>query len=227
MHNPINRWPVKERPREKLIQHGATSLSSAELLAILISTGTVKRSALEIGKDILNSFGSLENIANASFNELVNIDGLGEAKALKLLAAFQISRNMQEEVAKKKFHYCKNPLDVANIFIPKIGHRKQEVFAVALLDSAGKYIKSEIITIGTLNSSLIHPREVFRPAIIGAAASIILVHNHPSGNLDPSKEDLNVTQQLVESGKLIEIPVQDHLIIAQNQYYSFREHGYI
>jgi DNA repair protein RadC len=134
---------------------------------------------------------------------------------------------MQEEVAKKKFTYCKNPLDVANIFIPKIGHRKQEVFAVALLDSAGKYIKSEIITIGTLNSSLIHPREVFRSAILGTAASIILVHNHPSGNLDPSKEDLKITQQLVDSGNLIDIPVQDHLIVARNQYYSFREHGYI
>ena len=223
----INEWPEDERPREKLIKVGAENLTSAELLAILISTGTHRFSAVDLGKELLNRFKTLENLANASPKELTEINGIGSAKAVTLQAAFQLSRNMQKELAERKLKYFKKPSDVADVFMPKLGHLEKEVFAVALLDSAGRYMQSEVITVGTLNASLVHPREIFKVAIRQSAASVILVHNHPSGKLDPSKEDLTVTQQLIESGKMLEIPVQDHLIVSGDKFLSLKEEGYI
>jgi DNA repair protein RadC len=224
---PINAWPEGERPREKLITSGPESLSAAELIAILLGTGTDKLNAVDLGKELLRSFGSLEHLASASVAELRNIRGIGAAKAIILKAAFQLSRNLDHELAHKELKYVREPSDVAKIFIPKLGHLKQEVFAIALLDSGGKYLHSENITVGTLNASLVHPREVYKSAIKHSAASVILVHNHPSGQLVPSSEDLRVTQQLVETGKILDIPVQDHLIIARNRFISLREEGYI
>ncbi len=224
---PITEWPENERPREKLSLFGPESLSPAELIAILISTGSGRLSALDLGKKLLHTFGSLENLASASITELLKINGIGTAKAITIKAAFQLSRNLDREIAQKKLQYVKEPSDVASIFIPELGHLKQEVFAIALLDSAGKYLLSEKITIGTLNASLVHPREVYKTAIKHSAASIILVHNHPSGQLSPSGEDLRITRQLVETGKILEIPVQDHIIIANKKYISLREMGYI
>ena len=202
-------------------------LTSSELLAILISTGTGKLSAVDLGRLLLQKFKTLENLANASLPELTKVKGIGPAKAITLLAAFQLARNRQKEIAEKQFVYFKQPGDVANIFIPEIGHFKQEVFAVALLDSSGKYMESKIITKGTLNTSLVHPREVFKVAIKQSAGSIILIHNHPSGDLNPSHQDLEITKQLVEAGKLMEIPVHDHLIIAGDKYLSMKEEGFI
>jgi DNA repair protein RadC len=228
MHRyPITSWPEGDRPREKLKSLGAENLSSSELLAILITTGTEKLSAVDVGKLLLKKFKTLENLSQASLTELMEIEGIGPAKAITLQAAFQLARNRQKEIAEKKFVYFKQPVDVAQIFIPRIGHLKQEIFAVALLDSSGKYIHSEMITRGTLNASLIHPREVFKVAIKHSAGSIILVHNHPSGDLKPSREDREVTRQIAEAGKLIDIPVHDHLIIAANTYLSMKEEGYI
>jgi DNA repair protein RadC len=227
MNTSITDWPEQDRPREKLMNLGAENLSSAELLAILIANGTRKLSALDLGKALIKKFRSLENLSQASIEELQMLEGIGPAKAITLLASFQLSRNMTREMAENQIKYFKSPDDVAAIFIPKLGHLKQEVFSIALLDSGGKYIYSRDITRGTINASLIHPREVFRVAIKEAAASIILVHNHPSGQLEPSKEDLSVTGQLVETGELVGIPVKDHLIIAGNKFISLREKGYI
>jgi len=206
---------------------GAASLSSAELIAILIGSGTGSISAIDLGKELLRRFATLENLSGASITELQKLKGIGCAKAVTLKAAFQLARNMQQEVARQKAKYVREPGDVANIFIPKIGHLKQEVFALALLDSAGRYINGEIITVGTLNASLVHPREVFRHAIAHSAASIILIHNHPSGQLIPSNDDLNVTTQLTETGRVLDIPVQDHIIVTNTKYISLREKGYI
>jgi DNA repair protein RadC len=224
---PINTWPIGERPREKLIAAGSKSLSSAELIAILIGSGSGQLNAVDLAKKLLNSFGSLENLAGASVAELRHFKGIGAAKAITLKAAFQLSKNLEQEIARKELTYVREPSDVARLFIPKLGHLKQEVFAIALLDSAGKYLHSENITVGTLNASLVHPREVYKSAIRHSAASIILIHNHPSGQLVPSSEDLRVTHQLVETGKVLDIPVQDHLIIAANHFISLREEGYI
>lgn len=226
-HSRITDWPEDERPREKLLSKGADSLSSAELIAILLATGTGKTTAVDLGKLLLNKFGSIEKMSQASLKELTEIPGIGPAKAVTLMAAFQLSRNMHKEVAEKAFTYFKQPSDVAKIFIPLLGHEKKEVFAIALMDSAGKYMWSEKITVGTLNASLVHAREVFKPAIKHSAASVILVHNHPSGQLVPSGEDLKITKQIVDAGKLLDISVHDHLIVTQDSYLSLQEEGYM
>ena len=223
--NRIDNWPVADKPREKLTRQGAEHLSSAELLAILLSSGTAKMNALDIGKSLIRRFQNLDNLATASLKELQETEGIGPAKAVILQAAFQLSRNMQGEQAESSLVYMRNPADVARLFIPRMAHLKQEVFAIALLDSAGKYMHSRDITKGIINASLVHPREVFRTAIREAAAAIILIHNHPSGQLNASTEDLAITRQLVETGDLIGIPVRDHLIIAGNAYTSLRETG--
>lgn len=226
-HRRITDWPENERPREKLLNKGSDALSSAELIAILLGTGTGKTTAVDLGKALINKFGSIEQMSQASIRELIDIQGIGHAKAITLLAAFQLSRNMQKEVAEKEFIYFKQPSDVAKIFIPMFGHEKKEMFAIALMDSAGKYMRSEKISMGTLNASLVHAREIFKPAIKHSAASIILVHNHPSGQLTPSAEDLKITKQIVEAGKLLDINVHDHLIVTQDSYVSLKEEGYI
>lgn len=226
-HSRITDWPADERPREKLLAKGPESLSSAEIIAILLATGTGKQTAVDIGKLLLKEFGSIEKLSQASLRELTAIQGIGPAKAITLMAAFQLSRNMQMEVAEKQFVYFKQPSDVAKIFIPMFGHEKKETFAIALMDTAGKYMCTEKISIGTLNASLVHAREIFRPAIKHSAASIILVHNHPSGQLTPSAEDLKITKQIVEAGKVVDINVHDHVIVTQDSYISLKEEGYI
>jgi DNA repair protein RadC len=226
-HSRITDWPENERPREKLLDKGSDSLSSAELIAILLGTGTGKTTAVDLGKSLIKKFGSIEKMSQASLNELTEIQGIGPAKAITLMAAFQLSRNMHREVAEKEFVYFKQPSDVAKIFIPMFGHEKKEMFAIALMDTAGKYMWTEKITIGTLNASLVHAREIFKPAIKHSAASIILVHNHPSGQLTPSAEDLKITKQIVEAGRLLDISVHDHLIVTQESYISLKEEGYI
>ena len=223
----ITRWPEGDRPREKLALMGAENLSSTELIAILLSTGTPKMNAVEIGKELINKFDTLEDLSQASLEELQELEGIGTAKAITLHAAFQLSRNMQKEKAENQILFCKNPEDVAKIFIPRLGHLKQEIFSIALLDSAGKFLRDREITRGIINASLIHPREVFRVAIKEAATSVILVHNHPSGQLSPSNEDLSITRQLVSVGEMIGIPVNDHLIIAGNKYLSLKEAGHM
>jgi DNA repair protein RadC len=225
--NSINSWPEGERPREKLAIMGAENLSSAELLALLLSSGTANLNAVDIGKALIKRFETLENLSQASLEELKETEGIGPAKAITLQAAFQLSRNMQKDMAENQRVYCHNPADVAKIFIPRLGHLKQELFSIALLDSAGKFLRDREITRGTINASLIHPREVFRVAIKEAATSVILVHNHPSGQLKPSNEDLSITRQLVAAGETIGIPVQDHLIIAGNDYLSLKEAGHM
>jgi len=225
--NSISQWPECERPREKLVRNGVENLTSAELLALLLSSGTSNLNAVEIGKALINRFDSLNNLSQASLKELQEMEGIGPAKAITLQAAFQLSRNMQKEIAENKIVYCRNPADVARIFVPRLGHLKQELFSIALLDSAGQFIRQREITKGTINSSLIHAREVFRVAIREAATSIILVHNHPSGQLKPSNEDLSITKQLIAAGETIGIPVQDHLIIAGENYLSLKEAGFM
>lgn len=223
----LNTWPDGEKPREKLIGFGPENLSSAELLALLLSSGTKNKNVVDIAKSLLITFGTLENLSIASLEELQQISGIGPAKAIILQAAFQLSRNLQYEKAEMKHKFIRSPQDVADIFIPKLCHLKQEVFSIILLDAAGKYLQGREITRGIVNASLIHPREVFRIAIKEAATSIILVHNHPSGQLIPSTEDISITQQLVESGNMIGISVQDHVIVADNKYVSLKEEGFI
>ncbi len=225
-HSRIRDWPVAERPREKLMHHGSGSLSDAELLAIILRSGVGGVTALDLAKEIIKKFGSLSQLATRNPQDLRQFRGLGNAKAAALVAVFELSRRMAipRQIERPCIH---SPEDIARMYQPIMRDLRQEIFKVILLDSANHYLRDVDITVGTLNSSLVHPREVYRPAISEPAASIVLLHNHPSGNPDPSQEDIQVTAQLVDAGKIIGIPVHDHVIIAGHRYASFAERGLI
>ena len=223
----ITDWPIDERPREKLIQLGSEAVSSAELIAILLGQGTAKFNALELAKKLLREFASLEALSDASLEEIQQIPGIGPAKSVTLLAAFQLYRNLQKQKAENEIVSFRNPEQVAKIYQPMLGSLQKESFFVILLNSAMKRILDFEVSRGTLDASLVHPREVFNMAVRNLAKGIIVMHNHPSGELKPSEEDIKTTERLVQSGNILEIPVYDHLIISENSYYSFRENGLI
>lgn len=220
----IKDWPEDERPREKLLRQGASILSDGELLALLIRSGTGKETAIDLGRRILTEQRSLRTIAGMSANELMRIHGIGEAKAVELLAAFELGRRVQGAKMEERTT-IRSPEDVFRVLHPRLRDLKKEVFYVLLLDSKNGLQREQEVTSGTLNASLVHPREVFKPAIDFLAASVIVVHNHPSGNPEPSGEDKEITKQLVEAGKILGIPLHDHIIIAGNGYTSLAERG--
>jgi len=225
LHRRIKDWPKDERPREKLLRRGAAALSDAEVLAIILRVGTGNHTALDLARRVVADYGSLRRIAAKGPQELMRIKGIGEAKAVGLIAAFEIGRRVQglSEDQKAILH---SPEDVAQLMIPRLRDASTEMFYVLVLDSKNGLIREVEITSGTLNASLVHPREVFKAAIDHRAASIIVVHNHPSGNREPSREDIEITKQLAEAGKIIDIPLHDHIIIAGNAYTSLAEQGF-
>jgi len=225
-HAKIKDWPSGERPREKFLNKGAESLSEAELLALLIGSGTGTITALDLAKTLLVEHQTLRGLAALAAADLRKFKGIGEARAVCIAAAFELSRRLQSSGTSDQ-QVIQSPGDVARLLIPKLRDLQQEVFVVVLLNSANRITREVTITRGLLNSSLTHPREVFRQAIVEHAASVILVHNHPSGNPEPSEEDLSITRQLVEASKVIGIPVHDHLIIAGGTYTSLAERGYV
>ncbi|MBI1807414.1 MAG: DNA repair protein RadC [Ignavibacteria bacterium] len=225
-HSKIPDWPREERPREKLMRHGSSALSEAELLAIVIRTGAGSITAVDLAKTLLKEFRSLDDLASRSFQELRRYKGLGDVKSITLVAAFELGRRAAVATRAVKFQIT-SPADVVNRFQSLHRDLRHEVFKVLLLDSANHLLRDVTITKGILNSALVHPREVFREAIMEPAASIILLHNHPSGNPEPSPEDLQITRQIVEAGKIIGIPVHDHIIIAADKFTSFVERGLI
>ena len=202
---------------------GSQNLTDAELLAILLRTGTKGKSVLGIAQEIINKEVNLSVLASKSLDSLTKIPGIGKDKAATLLAAFEISRRIQSQSKLFSNKKISSPMDVAEIFIPLLRDELKEKFIVVCLNSANRIIKQETISIGNLNSSVVHPREIFKVAIDSSAASIILIHNHPSSNPDPSNEDISVTKKIVESGKIMDIPVFDHIIIAGGAYTSFVE----
>lgn len=223
-HVKIKDWPAAERPREKLLARGAEALSDAELLAILIRVGSGKATALDLARKILSNEKHLRGIAGKTAQELMRMKGIGEAKAVELLAAFEIGRRVQSHDEGEKVVFT-SPDQVAQRMIPRLRDRKSEAFWVLLLDVRNCLMHEQELTTGTLNASLVHPREVFKVAIDRLAASVIAVHNHPSGIAEPSQEDVNVTRQLVEAGRVIGIPLHDHVIVAGDSYMSFAERG--
>lgn len=225
-HTRIKDWPENERPREKLLHSGAHTLTDAELLAILIRTGTGKHTALDLARKIISDEKSLRGIAGKSAAELMRIAGIGEAKAVELLAAFEIGRRIEGTAGETRM-VVRSPEDIARMMIPRLRDRTTELFFVFLLDSKNGLKREIELTRGTLNASLVHPREVFKTAIDHLAAAIIVVHNHPSGNREPSREDIEVTKQLADAGRIIGIPLHDHIIIAGDGYTSLAERGLI
>jgi DNA repair protein RadC len=215
--------PIDDRPREKLLLRGAHNLSDAELVAILLRTGKKGKSVLEIAREIISSEGNLAMLATKTVDSLKKVDGIGNDKAATLVAAFELSRRILSQSKWLFKMKITSPQDIAEIFIPILRDEIKEKFIVVCLNSANRIIKYETISIGNLNSSVVHPREIFKVAIDNPSASIILIHNHPSGNPEPSNEDIRITKKIVESGKILDIPVFDHLIIAGETYTSFVE----
>lgn len=220
----IRAWPEAERPRERLLQRGASALADAELLAILLRSGTHRASALDLGRVVKEQVRSLRRLGRLSAGELMRIPGIGAAKAAEILAALELGRRAQAEI-EEDVPIVRSPEDVARVMLPFLRDLQHEVFLVLILDAKNGLRDRIELTRGTLTSSLVHPREVFKPAIDHRAAAIIVVHNHPSGNPEPSHEDIDVTRQLVETGKIVGIPLHDHIILAGDKYTSFAERG--
>lgn len=224
--NKISRWPEKERPRERLLQQGAQHLTEAELLGILIGKGTTRKTAIDLARELLDRYKSLENLFSRSPSELMKIKGIGSAKAATLSAAFQLVRRIQSKTSKDQPSF-KRAKDVANLYLPLMKDLRKEVFRVLLLSRSNRLIKEVTISEGTLDASIVHPRDVFREALLESAAGVILLHNHPSGNPNPSEEDIRITKQLVEAGRVMGIKVYDHIILAGEDYRSLADDGLI
>lgn len=219
----VKELPLDDRPREKLILRGAGNLSDAELIAILLRTGKKGKSVIGIAQELLKQHDNLAVLATKSLQTIIKSEGIGRDKAAALLAAFEISRRIQSQSKWFSDNKITSPQDIADVFIPLLKDELKERFIVVCLNSANKIIKYETISVGNLNSSVVHPREVFKSAIENSSASIILVHNHPSGNPEPSGEDIAITRKLSETGKIMDIPVFDHIIIAGDKFTSFVE----
>ena len=211
----------ENRPRERLQHEGATALSTAELLAIILKSGTKKENILEISNRLISKYG-LQNLSQCSLQQLQQQYGIGPARSSQIVALFELHKRMDFNQEKKKIACAK---DVAEIYLPKVRHLQKEQFIAAYLDSKNNLITDETITVGILNSSLIHPREVFHGAIKHLAHSLIVVHNHPSGDPEPSAEDLQITKILEKTGKLMGIPLLDHVILGKDSWWSWAETG--
>lgn len=219
----IKDLPEDERPREKLYKYGPKALSNTELLAIIIRTGNRENTAIEISQKLL--VGKKEGISflvNTNLQEITKIKGIGKCKAAQILAAVELGKRVMSETNSDKSRVT-SPSDIADILMLDMGHLKKEHFRIVMLDTKNGIIGIEDISIGSLNSSIVHPREVFKEAIAKSSASIILVHNHPSGDPTPSKEDIAITRRLSEGGEILGIKVLDHIIIGNKKYISLKE----
>lgn len=218
--------PREERPRERLQKVGADNLSLAELLALVIERGRRGENVLAIAQNLISHFGNLAKMKEATIEELQQVNGIGFATACKLKAAFELGEKAQTMTTEygQKIESAK---DVFKLLKNDLGNKKKEHFKVLSLDSRNKLISIDNVSVGTINTNLVHPREVFKTAIQHLAVSIILVHNHPSGNPEPSEDDLEITKRLIESGKIMGIDILDHIIITKNKFFSFKDKGLI
>ncbi len=223
----LRELPKDERPREKILQKGVESLSNAELMAIFIDTGTQDKSAIEIGEEVISLDKSgLSFLTNCSIEDFSKIKGVGIAKACKIKAAVELGRRIATS-PKPDRSYITSAEDVSNLFMERMRYYEKEHFNILLLNSKGEIIDEKNISIGDIASSIVHPRETFIWAVRRSAAAIILVHNHPSGNPEPSQEDINVTNRLIEAGTIMGIKVLDHIVIGDGNYVSMKSEGLI
>ena len=219
----LKQLPETERPRERLIQEGANSLTDAELLAIVLGSGSPSESALQLAQRLIKECGELDKLARMSVIELCSFHGIGQAKAAQLKASLELARRLQ--ATNNPGEQFSNSEAVYRKFRLELGSQAQEEFWSVSLNAKNKFLARHFISRGTLTSSLVHPREVFEKAIRDSAAAIIVVHNHPSGDSDPSPEDRKITSILAEGGRLLGIPLLDHVIVASKKYFSFKDSG--
>src|SRR3984957_6628624 len=224
----IREMPQDERPREKLAAHGASALTNPELIAILLRTGIAGKNAIEVARELLQKYGSLRGLSRCSVDELSRIRGVGFAKAVQLVAAFGLGQRLAHETLSKQ--KIDSPEIVNDLLGPEMRMLRKESLRVILLDTRYHLIRSEEVSIGSLNESIAHPRDIFHPAVAAAAYAVIVVHNHPSGDPSPSQADHSLTRRLAEAADLLQIKLLDHIIIGAPQkdaagYFSFKEAG--
>lgn len=228
----ISDFPADQRPRERLQRHGANKLSDAELLAIIIRSGVKGENVIVTAQKLLSHFGSLSNVLEASFEDLRSIRGLGTAKTSELLACFEIAKRVRKEYSdteakKKKEGAITCPDEVVDHIRAEIKDYSKENFLVLSFDVRNKLIGIESTSEGTATASLVHPRETFNSAIRKHAVQIMIAHNHPSGSLEPSEDDIKITKRISEAGKIMGIELMDHIIVSKSKHYSFKSNGLI
>jgi DNA repair protein RadC len=222
----IERWPSGDRPRERLYWKGAEALADAELLALQLGSGAQGKSAVDVAREMLATYGSLAELAGRDVAELARQRGVGPVKAARLAAAFELTRRLRARLPGSRI-LLSTPSEVYAAFAPLMEDLRREVFRVALLDAQNGLLRDCVVSEGTLSASLVHPREVFKPAILESAASVVLLHNHPSGDPTPSREDVRLTRQLVECAHLLGLRLHDHLVIGHGKFVSLAEQGLI
>lgn len=224
LREAIKQWPESDRPREKLVKNGASSLSDSELVAILIGSGSGSKNALDLAREILVKFDGLSGLEIASVEEIRKTRGIGEVKAITIKAGLEMGRRF---AASSSGQTASVPIrvseDAAKIYMPQMKNMRKETFRVALLNTKNRITKTVTISEGGLASAVVEPREVFNPAIRESASGVILLHNHPSGDPSPSDDDINLTRRLSAAGKLMNIKILDHIIIGDGGYYSFAD----
>jgi len=226
LNKSIKDFNQEDRPREKLISKGADSLSDEELLAIIIGTGTKEKNVIELSREILETF-SYESLSDIQVSELTKIKGVKSAKASSIVASLRLGNRIAQKLIEKEIIKIERSEDIYNYLKNELANKKNEYFYAILLDTKNVIISKEVISKGILDASLVHPREAFKAAVKKSAKSIIFVHNHPSGDMNPSKYDLLTTKKLVDAGNILDIKVLDHIIIADNDYYSFKKENLI
>ncbi len=218
--------PKEERPRERLMKYGEGQLTNQELLAILLGSGTRQESVMDLSNRVLMHFEGLKLLSDATIEELTSIKGIGHAKGIIILAALELGRRINQYKPEDKY-IIRSPEDGADYVMEEMRNLNQEHLVVLFLNTKNQIIHRQTIFIGSLNASIVHPREIFREAVKRSAASIICAHNHPSGDPSPSQEDIHVTRRLVEAGKIMGIELLDHLVIGNNSFTSLKEKGYL
>lgn len=214
--------PEEIRPRERMLAQGAASLSITELLAIIIRTGTTSLTALQLADLLLKRFGSLEVLAQAEVEEISQLKGIGQAKAVQIKAALELGIRLLTLQARKR-EGIRSGEDVFHLLLPTMRYLDKEYFKAVFLDTKNQVLQIKDVSIGSLNASIVHPRELFKGAIRVSSAAVILVHNHPSGDPSPSPEDIEITKRLWEAGQILGIKILDHIIIGDNKYVSLKE----
>jgi len=221
----IHDLPISERPRERLQKLGVDALSAQEILALILGRGIAGESVMVTAQRLLSQFGNLKGIAGASVEELSQIKGIGLAKAAQIKAAFELANRLEDYSEAGDKPLVKTPDDVASLVRSRLKGKKKEYFLALLLDTRNQLIKVAEISVGSLDSSIVHPREVFKEAISASAASVIFVHNHPSGDPTASEDDIKLTKRLAEAGEIVGIDVLDHIIIGDKTYLSLKREG--
>lgn len=221
----IKNIPVDDRPRERLLNNGPSSLNNEELLSIIIGSGNKNKGVKEIANAILEKLENISDLSKLTYQDLIKIEGIGTAKACILISLIELSKRMNQKVTTINGKIFNSPEIIYEYFKDTIAKEMQENFGCIYLDSQKRIISSKILFKGTVDRSLVHPREVFKEAYTQSASSIICIHNHPSGNVEPSKEDYFLTKMLKEVGEIMGITLNDHIIIGQNNYHSFFENG--